>query len=607
MKKNLAMHITALTLLAALAIPVQLDAQNKPKQDHPHQPHHYQLVGTGTFGGPQSYLVNTGISRPGTDINNGGVLTGFADTSTPDPVPAACFNPDCFVSYAFQWQNGAMTDLGALVSGWSSLPVGISASGVIAGFSQNGEFDPLIGFGFPELHAVLWQNGVIADLGTLPEGGYESAANAVNSHGQVVGYATNTIPDSNSLTFFINYLPPSTQVRAFLWDEKNGMQDLGTLGGTDALAALINEPGQVIGWSYTSTTQPGVCSPFALGSFIWEKEKGMTNVGSLGGTCTLAEDLNSRGQVVGYSFTTGDTFERAFLSEHGSIRDLGGSLGSNYTGASAVNDAGQTVGFAYLAGDTLFHAALWRRVGQITDLGTVGTDACSYAGDINARGQVVGGSFSLSACLDNGDPTRAFLWEDGAIFDLNTLIPPGSALYLLIPDTINDRGEIAGTGVDASGNEHAFMLIPCDGNHPGIEGCDYGLVDPAETAREVPALAMHEPITTARRGPKLHGPSKDIRRMLPRPGGGLFRRWLSRPQRVRAERQHRRQAVELRHRQLRGFLARSGGRSGVYRRVRLQRVRAERHDRRQAVELPNRLNGVVLARRSEWGGLYRLK
>jgi probable HAF family extracellular repeat protein len=298
------------------------------------------------------------------------------------------------------------------------------------------------------------------------------------------------------LTFFINYLPPSTQVRAFLWDEENGMQDLGTLGGTDALAALINEPGQVVGWSYTSTTQSGACSPFALGSFIWEKEKGMTNVGSLGGTCTVAEDLNNRGQVVGYSFTTGDTFERAFLSEHGSIQDLGGSLGSNYTGADAVNDAGQVVGFAYLAGDTLFHAALWRQVGQITDLGTIEADGCTYASDINAKGQVVGGSISHSGCLSNGDSTRGFLWEDGAIFDLNALVPPGSALYLLNADTVNDRGEIAGTGVDASGNQHAFLLIPCDGNHPGVEGCDYGLVDAAEAAREVPAPGMHGPMTT---------------------------------------------------------------------------------------------------------------
>ena len=63
------------------------------------------------------------------------------------------------------------------------------------------------------------------------------------------------------------------------------------------------------------------------------------------------------------------------------------------------------------------------------------------------------------------------------MFDLNALIPPDSALYLQFVQNINDRGEIAGTGVDVSGNTHAFLLIPCDEQHHGVEGCDYSMVD----------------------------------------------------------------------------------------------------------------------------------
>jgi hypothetical protein len=53
-------RIIALTLFAALTIPVQLAAQDKAKRHHPHQYHHYQLVDPGTFGGPQNGLQNPG-------------------------------------------------------------------------------------------------------------------------------------------------------------------------------------------------------------------------------------------------------------------------------------------------------------------------------------------------------------------------------------------------------------------------------------------------------------------------------------------------------------------------------------------------------------------
>ena len=499
MKTTNGMSFTVMALLTTLAIPVQLAAQDS--QHRPHQPHHYQLVDMGTFGGPQSAVFG--------GINNHGVLVGYADTSTPDPYPPFCFIPDCFVTHAFQWQNGAVTDLGVLPNGgaWSSASTSISSNGLIAGFSQNGEFDPLFP-GFPEAHAVLWKQGKIIDLGTLGDG-YESMAYAVNSQSQVVGGAVNTVPDSNSFCLDSGncyYFPPfPAQVRAFLWQD-GVMQDLGTLGGTDALATLINERGQVVGTSYTSSGAGG-CGGFALatGAFIWDNNNGMRDLGSFGGTCTLASDLNDRGQVVGSSDVTGDTFERAFLWEHGSIHHLGGSLGGNNTGAFAINEHGQAVGFAFVAGDTLFHAALWKHVGQITDVGVVGSDTCSYAAAINAKGQVVGDS--KPGCGPDSD--RSFLWEDGSIFDLNTLIPSGSALYLQFIQTINDRGEISGSGADANGNEHAFLLIPCDEQHPGVEGCDYTLVDAAAATRVSPPPAQQAP---ASRTPMLNVPGNRMLR-----------------------------------------------------------------------------------------------
>jgi probable HAF family extracellular repeat protein len=505
MKSRTLMCFVAITLFAPLAIPVQLAAQDNHSKHHRY--HHYQLIDLGTFGGPQSYVTinNIQVSRI---LNSRGTAVGSADTPTPDPFPNFCFNFDCFVSHAFQSQNGVLTDLGALPGGASSASDWISANGLIAGVSENGQIDPLIP-GFPELRGVLWQNGGITDLGTLPEGGYESYAYAVNSKGEVIGWALNTVPDAYSMIlpgFF------TTQMRAFLW-QKGAMQDLGTLGsGTDAQAVLINQSGQVAGWSYTNLTptQASGCTQngFVLttGSFIWDKEKGMVDLGTFGGTCTLTADLNEGGQVAGLSFLPGDAASHPFLWNHGVLKDLG-TLGGSNGGAGAINDAREIAGFAQEQGDQVWHGFLWRN-GVMTDLGTVGSDPCSYSFAINSKRQVLGFSVPTCGIFEN---TRATLSDDGApMVDLNTLVPPGSALYLTIPATINDRGEIAGVGVLANGDQHAFQLIPCDQHHPGIEGCDYSLVNVSPTP---PALAatrklseIAAPVTPWRRNLRLHFP-----------------------------------------------------------------------------------------------------
>jgi probable HAF family extracellular repeat protein len=466
-------------------------AQGSAPQSRPHKHHHYQLVDLGsTFGGPNSNFDPGSGNDFGpfvSVLNSGGTAAGFAETSLSDPFAPFCFW-NCLATHAFRTErNGVLTDLGTLPGGVNSAALWIDKSGLIAGLSENGETDPLYP-GLGEVRAVLWQHGHVIDLGTLPEGGYESEANAVNSSGQVVGAALNTTPDANSMqagTFWLwgGIVPPYLyQTRAFLWDKQKGMQDLGTLpGGTNAQALLINERGQVIGYSYTGSTPGGVCFPLATSSFLWEKGKGMVNLGGFGGTCTAADDLNNQGQVVGFSTVTGDAFQRAFLWEHGLIQDLGGSLGGNSTGAFVMNDEGQAAGFATLPGEATYHATLWTQVGKMTDLGTLGNDPCSYATGINAGGQVVGASSDCNSIF------RAFLWEEGSLFDLNALIPPGSSLSVTQTYTINNRGEIAGVGVDGSGNDHALLLIPCDQDHLDISGCEYGPVDAAAASDVRPA------------------------------------------------------------------------------------------------------------------------
>ena len=60
---------------------------------------------------------------------------------------------------------------------------------------------------------------------------------------------------------------------------------------------------------------------------------------------------------------------------------------------------------------------------------------------------------------------HAFLWENGSIVDVNTLVPPGSGLTVANAFQVNDRGEIAGYAPLPNGDVRAVLLIPCDENH----------------------------------------------------------------------------------------------------------------------------------------------
>jgi probable HAF family extracellular repeat protein len=463
--------------VSALAVSNPARAQNAPR---------YRLIDLGTFGGPQSYVNFPDISYAQV-LNNRGMVAGWADTPVPDLYPDFCFDAGCLVAHAFRWQRGVTSDLGVLPGGASSQGNWISGNGLIAGISQNGEIDPLVP-SFPELRAALWKNGEITDLGTLG-GGYESIATAVNSHGQVVGFATNTIPDADSM-FGLGY-----QTRAFLW-QNGAMQDLGTLStGTNAMALLVNERGEVAGNSYTSTEPSELCAQEGLGSlttgaFLWDKGT-MKDLGNFGGTCTFASDLNNRGQVVGGSRLTGDQEQHPFLWDGRKLIDLG-TFGGSLGNAIALSDSGEVAGWATFPDDQVFHAALWRR-GKITDLGTLSGDTASFAVTINAIGQVVGVSVPPDFDFANARP---FLWEGGGpMVDLTTLIAGGTSLHLTEPETINDRGEIAGNGFDADGNQHAFLLVPCDENHTGTEGCG-DATDGTTAVQNTPARVSNRATTS---------------------------------------------------------------------------------------------------------------
>lgn len=116
---------------------------------------------------------------------------------------------------------------------------------------------------------------------------------------------------------------------------------------------------------------------------------------------------------------------------------------------------------------------LWRQ-GKMTDLGVLLGHCFSGASSVNDKTQVTASSFPC-----DGSPAHAALWENGGpMVDLNDLV--SGADMTLSGSYINDRGEITGIGTLANGDLHAFLLIPCDENHSGVEGCDYSMVDSKE-------------------------------------------------------------------------------------------------------------------------------
>lgn len=213
--------------------------------------------------------------------------------------------------------------------------------------------------------------------------------------------------------------------------------DLGTLGGTFSIAYDMSDSGYVTGYSETAAG--------AYHAFRWEAREGMRDLATLpGGSFTYATAVNNRGQVVGTSW---DSRPHAILwDERGGMRDLGTLPGFTGSQAFDINDTSQVVGT--LSSATEGHAFLWDERGGMRDLGTLPGFPFSAARGINSAGQVVGSLYTAAG------EEHAFLWTaSGGMRDLGTL--PGFSRSQAW--ALNDTGQVVGGGFSPTDEFHAFL------------------------------------------------------------------------------------------------------------------------------------------------------
>ncbi len=221
---------------------------------------------------------------------------------------------------------------------------------------------------------------------------------------------------------------------------------LDTLGGEDSYGRALSEAGDVVGAASTLPDGSHAC--------IWIGGTGIpVDLGSLGGTQSMALGMNSNGLVVGRSNPKGGSIfdERPVLWRDGELLDLG-TFGGDHGEAYAINELDQIAGWAeFIPGESNpRHACLWID-GQITDLGTLDSTV-SEAHGMNNTGLVVGQAVSEA----NFGSWRAVLWENGQIRDLGTLRRLNNGQSWAYD--VNDLGYVVGgADIDVSERRNAFV------------------------------------------------------------------------------------------------------------------------------------------------------
>jgi probable HAF family extracellular repeat protein len=400
-------------------------------------------------------------------VSDNGLITGGSENGALDP------NNGTPEFHAVLW-NGSMIDLGTL-GGSSSLGVGVNDAGQVTGFAQNDISDPfsLVGLG-TQTRAFLWETGKLYDLHTL--GGPDAFAQYVNNAGQIAGVSyTSEVPDPNT------GVPP---LHPFLW-QKGKMTDLGTLGGSNGFLGPflygLNHSGEIVGVMALAGDQINH-------AFLWDTTKlsDLHNwTGNLGGNYSLAQGLNDAGEVVGWQTLVGDQRNHAVLWKNGTTTDLGTLHGDPCSVAEAINSFGQVVGASQsTAGGCDFFTSsfLWENGGPSVDLNSLIPPHSGWtlagAGSINDKGEIVsrgagpgcgdadicGHALLLLPCDENHPGIEDCDYSE--VVESVSAIGVGSQPVAQNPTSANPRVSAAASSMFRSLSRHSMRRYPNFGLQP---------------------------------------------------------------------------------------------------------------------------------------------
>ena len=307
------------------------------------------------------------------------------------------------------------------------------------------------------------------DLGGLPGLSFkQSEARAINDSGQVVGLSYVTRP-SGTVSHPVVWAKDATG--------KYVITDLGTLGGNSGKALGINSQGEIVGDAQAAdTTDCGfLIRPLTLnGSQVWYQDlnhdglndlminlgvavddsdkKGISDNTQVAAGVNLVQFDGAGNEVIttlprnGVGFAINDNRQVAGVVDDAvspnqpaiwQVDAAGNALsmitlsplpGSTQGEALCINALGQA------AGDSGGRATLWQNGAAPTDLGSLATQSTSEALGINTVNGVllVVGSVDI---FNHGE--RAFVWKNGLMTDLNTLISVSGATLFLGPTPSN--------------------------------------------------------------------------------------------------------------------------------------------------------------------------